>query len=79
MNDHDQEHKTGPQLVKFPSTEDGIRSVEETLEKAKKRGLTEVVVLGFDEDDEHVVLASTMLNKDILWHGELLRKFALGD
>lgn len=61
-------------LVNFVETGD---SVEDVLEGAREKVKSNLVVLGWDEDDSLYVSAATSTNKDVLWLLEVAKKFIL--
>jgi len=42
-------------------------TVNQALEVAKEQDLTEVIIMGFDSEDDLIVGSSGMLRKDALW------------
>jgi len=51
--------------TEFPGP--GYRTVESTLETSKELGMTEIVVLGYDQNGDFVLKMSSMQRKDTLW------------
>ena len=51
--------------TQFPGP--GFRTVESTLETSKELDMTEIIVLGYDQDGDFVLKTSSMERKDILW------------
>ncbi len=52
-------------------------SVEEVLKGAGEKVKSNLVILGWDEDDSLYVSAANSTNKDVLWLLEVAKKFIL--
>ena len=54
-------------------------TVEQALASVVGEALTDVVVVGYDEDGDLYVRSSRMDRKDALWMAEMLKRWALGE
>lgn len=64
--------------VKTLSTSHHRLSVNETLEAAKRDGLRQMIIVGFDSEDRLHIRGCNTDNGDSLWFAEQLRMDALG-
>ena len=53
--------------VTFHPSGDGVRKVQDTLERVKAEEPSGILILFFDSDDNVIVRSSSMLAKDALW------------
>jgi len=54
-------------------------TVEQALASVVGEALTDVLVVGYDEDGDLYVRSSRMDRKDALWMAEMLKRWALGE
>jgi hypothetical protein len=54
-------------------------TVDEALEVSKKSDFIDVVIAGYDRNEDFVVRCSHMSRKDALWISEQLKRHILGD
>lgn len=68
-------------VTTFPASENmsPIQALLSALDIAKAGELKEVIVVGFDDNEDLVIRSSKMTNRDALWAAEVLRKYAMGD
>jgi len=53
--------------VTFHPSGDGVRKVQDTLERVKAEEPSGILILFFDSDDNVIVRSSSMMSKDALW------------
>ena len=56
-------------VIKFPT--DSV-TPEEAIEEAAKSKFSEVMIVGFDENEDFVVITSRMTKRDVLWLNKLV-------
>lgn len=56
-----------------------MQALLSALDLAKAGQLKEVMIVGFDENEDLIIRASKTTNRDALWAAEVLRKYAMGD
>ena len=54
-------------------------TVEQALASVVGEALTDVLIIGYDEDGDLYVGSSRMDRKDALWLAEMLKRWALGE
>ena len=54
-------------------------TVEQALASVVGETLTDVLIVGYDEDGDLYVRSSRMDRKDALWLAEMLKRWALGE
>lgn len=65
-------------IISFPATDTFTpeQALFSALEFAKNNNLKEVLIVGYDGDNELLVRSSRMERKDALWLAEQLRNYA---
>ena len=53
--------------VTFHPSGDGVRKVQDTLERVKAEEPSGILILFFNKDDDVVIRSSSMMSKDALW------------
>jgi hypothetical protein len=56
-------------VIKFPT--DSF-TTEEAIEEASKMKFSEVMIVGFDENEDFFVITSRMTKRDVLWLNKLV-------
>lgn len=64
------------EVVDFPAT--STLTVEQALGVAANRNLKEVLIVGYDEDANLIIVSSKMDRRDALWLAEKAKLNALG-
>ena len=53
-------------IVDFPKQDTGM-TPEEALKKAAEQDLQEILIVGYNSDEDLVVIASRLTKRDVLW------------